>query len=53
MLEIDGQYVSEYQGRRLFEFDGEYVSRYQGGRVFERDGVVPVVLLALLATGRV
>lgn len=53
VLELDGRHVSEYQGKRLFAFDGKYVARYQGSRVFEQEGVIPQVILALIATGQI
>jgi len=50
-LQIDGEYISQYQGNRLFQWDGKNLSAYQGNRIFEIQGSVPLVIMALLAAG--
>jgi hypothetical protein len=43
--------IMKYQGQTLYEWDGQYLSKYQGGRIFQVDGSVPVSVMALLASG--
>jgi hypothetical protein len=51
IYEVDERGVAAYQGRRLFTWDGEHISRYQGSRFLTVKGVVPLPVLALLASG--
>ena len=43
--------ILKCQGQTLFEWDGQYLSKYQGGRIFQVDGSVPVTVMTLLASG--
>jgi len=54
LLTIAGQYVKEYpSGRKLLVFDGKYIKEHPSGkRLMESRGIIPRILVALVALGK-